>query len=271
MPVHVLLVTALPAEARPLIDHWRLRRDTSSQAFPVYINAENTLHLIVSGIGKINAAAACAHLISQQKVDQAIWLNVGIAGHATHPLGTTFIAHSITDSTHHKTVYPPLTIQPACPTEALISLDSVSDHYPENALVDMEASAFYSTATRYSTAELVQTIKVISDNRNEPSSHITPETASQLITGAIGIISDTIDAMQQLAAQINPPPLPIPDFLATHHFTTTQYNQCIGLLRHCRTLEIPPQQIENLQSLPDARAILHALQLLVHEHPVIYL
>ena len=54
------IVTALPAEARPLRDHFKLCDKLQNTAFALYRNADTAL--IVAGPGKVAAAAATAVL-----------------------------------------------------------------------------------------------------------------------------------------------------------------------------------------------------------------
>ena len=53
------ILTALPCEAKPLIHHYRLN-GRQVHGFRIYENSD--MRLIVSGIGKVAAAAACACL-----------------------------------------------------------------------------------------------------------------------------------------------------------------------------------------------------------------
>ena len=72
------IVVALPAEARPLLDHFRLRDKQHNTAFPIYRNTD--MALIVSGPGKVAAAAATALLAGNRDTPAtSAWLNVGIA------------------------------------------------------------------------------------------------------------------------------------------------------------------------------------------------
>jgi adenosylhomocysteine nucleosidase len=202
--IHALVVTALPAEARPLIDCWGMHRDSASRVFPVYHAQHNgeKISLIVSGIGKINAAAGCAHLYNLCTPPNALWLNAGIAGHAERDRGDAFIAHSIEDSTTGKRWCPPMLFKPGCPSEHLISVDKIIEPYPNNAAVDMEASAFFAIATRYSTAELVQSVKVVSDNSRQGVNQITAANASLWMGDAVDLFQQTISQLRELAAHL---------------------------------------------------------------------
>ncbi len=81
------LVVALPAEARPLIEFFRLKEKTTIGTFRMY--RQEDMSLVISGPGKIAAAAATALLAGSNTTGkQAAWLNIGIAGHATYAIGT---------------------------------------------------------------------------------------------------------------------------------------------------------------------------------------
>ena len=100
------LVVALPAEARPLIKHYSLNRQQAHDAFPLYRNER--MALVVCGPGKIAAATATtwlAELIPGKQ--RAAWLNIGVAGHATHDIGTGLLVNRISDHASNKSWYPP--------------------------------------------------------------------------------------------------------------------------------------------------------------------
>ena len=73
------LVTALPSEAKPIASRLDLEPAHVNCGFPVY--RRNGVALIVSGPGKVNAAAATAllHAFAGCPRD-AVWVNAGIAG-----------------------------------------------------------------------------------------------------------------------------------------------------------------------------------------------
>jgi nucleoside phosphorylase len=81
------MVMATTLEAKPFIDGLSLIRE-SEKPFPVYKN--NNYTLIISGIGKANAAMACAY--SCLTFPNCRIINLGAAGatDANNPLGKTF-------------------------------------------------------------------------------------------------------------------------------------------------------------------------------------
>ena len=88
-----LIVTALDSEARPLLDQYRLRASANSGPFRLYGN-DNIL-LIVSGIGRVNAAAASAYLAALAGPGVHSWLNIGIGGQRDYVLGSAWLASCI--------------------------------------------------------------------------------------------------------------------------------------------------------------------------------
>ena len=96
----------------------------------------------------------------------------------------------------------PILFKPGCPSEHLISVDKMNEPYPNNAAVDMEASAFFAVATRYTKAELVQSVKVVSDNSLHGVDQITAGSASLWMGDAVDLFQQTISQLRELAAHL---------------------------------------------------------------------
>ncbi|MEO0417063.1 MAG: hypothetical protein AAF226_19170, partial [Verrucomicrobiota bacterium] len=65
MTPRIFWVVALRPEANPIIQHWGLKHSAalSSGSFQVFAHPDKNNHfLIISGVGKVNAAAATAWL-----------------------------------------------------------------------------------------------------------------------------------------------------------------------------------------------------------------
>ncbi len=163
----LIILTALPCEGAPIVSKYNLKKQTEINAFQIYKNDQITL--IVSGLGKTAAASAVGfiHALTNLRSHSA-WLNIGIAGHSDLELGAGFIANKIIDCSTQKTYYPPITFTPSCITDQLHTVDQPDSEYHQQGGVDMEAAAFYATASRFSSGELVQCYKVVSDNKQSP-------------------------------------------------------------------------------------------------------
>ncbi len=249
------LVVALPAEARPLIRHFGLRRRPDASPFPLYDN--DGISLIVSGVGKLKAAAAtaCLHAANGAAPDHA-WLNIGIAGNGARALGEGVLAHSIKDAATRRCWYPPLVFQPPCETTAVLTLDRPASAYPETDSVDMEASAVYETASRFSTGELAHCFKIISDNRANPSHAVSAASTEQLVTQKLDEIEAIVRQLRQLAEEmtrLRSPPPEFERFLARWHFTVSERHRLHQLLR-CWQLRVPERQLSPAEFGALARA-----------------
>ena len=58
----IRLVVALKEEAQVILDHYKLKLVNENTIYPIYKNEEETHWLIISGIGRNNAAASTAYL-----------------------------------------------------------------------------------------------------------------------------------------------------------------------------------------------------------------
>lgn len=274
------LVVALKAEAAPLIEHYGLRARTPKGLFAIYEN-DNTA-LTISGVGKTAAAAAVAYLHAVTGERQhAAWLNIGIAGHRDHPLGTLLLAHKITDAYANRHWYPPQVlssqIMPAKLTSCeLICVDAPEAGYTGTALYDMETAGFYAAACRCSTAELVQCLKIVSDNAqapaNTPGNPLKARDVEALVTAQLPAIAQYATALETLGQQLKEwqlPPDELTPYLQHWRFTVTQQHQLKTLLQRQRALQ-PQQPLwqEEYRQLPTGKQVLAAIQQHVDSLPV---
>ena len=202
MPVNIVMAHGL--EAKALVKVLGLERHHASAEFVEYSNS-NKLRLLVSGIGKEAVAAAVTYLGEQQALDDGeirSWLNIGIAGHRDAPLGSAWLGNKITDQASGTSAYPPQLIE-GVEVGSVVTVDEPENTYPLNAAYEMEASAFYAEATKYSTAELVQVFKVISDNLENPISGIDLQSVPSLIAAQAPQILTLIESMSAIVEQYN--------------------------------------------------------------------
>jgi len=283
----LLCVCALQAEAQPLIAHYRLKAIGAvagvgvnpggatagavgvtggfrDGGFRLYAN--DRIVLVVSGIGKINAAAATAHGLAQMPAN-SIALNIGIAG-SDNQLGDIFIAQCI--RADERSVYPPMTFNTELPGITVQSVDQPCMQYQQNVAFDMEASAFVSIARRYVVAELAQSLKIISDNSDHPlidasgelTSRLDKSTIAKLVESRIPEIAGFIDELFSIASEL---PAAVsatmtsnesvhPDshlyyLIETMHFTSSQSQQLQELLNRFRVLGVAlPQTLPSMES-----------------------
>ncbi|MBS3952590.1 MAG: hypothetical protein KGZ88_06555 [Methylomicrobium sp.] len=163
----VFFFVALACEAKPLIARYRLKKHIEIRQFALY--SHDGIYLIVTGIGKIAMSAGVAFSQGLLGGHNPILINVGIAGHRDHPVNTPFIGHKIIDADTKRSFYPPLTYTLPCGSETILTTSHPQLNYDHGQLSDMEASAFYESAGRFSSGELIQCLKVVSDNPSQPA------------------------------------------------------------------------------------------------------
>lgn len=257
------LCVALPAEARPLIHYFRLNHEQAHAAFPLYRNEH--MALVVSGPGKVAAAAATAWLAGLAGAGRpAAWLNIGIAGHATHAIGTGLMVNRITDYASKRSWYPPQVHDLDLPASSLLCVDTPESDYSGDTLYEMEAGGFYPAACRFTTGELVQCFKIVSDNKQQTCTHVNAKLCRQLLTDQLGPVDLVVRALQGLQQQYADRHMPHPDherMIGRWHFTVSQQHQLTRLLQRWTTLAPgQPAWSSALNKLKTATAVLTHLE-----------
>ena len=229
------LVVALAAEARPLLASHRLQ---GVSGHPYRICAGEQTHLIVSGIGKMAAAAATAYLRALIGDTPAAWLNIGIAGHGSQAVGTPLLAHKVVDVASGKPFYPTFTAPPPCRTTLLHTVDRAQPAVGDTAY-DMEASGFCEAAQHFATSERIHCLKVVSDNPQSPYQTLNAEKIEALIESQLDTVAQIGEHLRALSQQLHalhadPPGLA--ELTTRWQFTATQQHQLRGLLVRWQTL-----------------------------------
>ncbi|MFT4583407.1 MAG: adenosylhomocysteine nucleosidase [Gammaproteobacteria bacterium] len=269
MPLRINIVVALPSEARPIIEHLSLRHERTNGGMKFY-RCEN-ISLVVSGVGKTASAMAVGFLAAlADSEDRHIWLNVGIAGHATLPIGTLIIAHTVTDHATGRSLYPSIVFNLPCQSHPVRCFDQPSMDYPFNAICDMESAAFYAAASRITEVEFTQILKIVSDNSESDIRALDRDKIVSLVEENLGALDATLAALVILDKKHRPePPRPALDQLTSRwHFTVTQQAQLRDAARRWALLR--PQNswppMDELRTCGKARDVLsHLVNMLATE------
>ena len=167
-----VLVTALAAEARPLIRHFKLRKDDCPGGIPSY-RSEDTC-LVISGTSKVKAAIATTWILSQTPgMEDSVALNFGFCGcrDRTEPVGTLFLINRIRDVATGRTYYPDILFRHDLMESSVSTHDRpVREERSDGTgtpLVDMEASGFFEAAARFLPPERIICAKLVSDHLEE--------------------------------------------------------------------------------------------------------
>lgn len=206
----ILFVTALQAEAKPVIRHYRLKKDMSAKAFPVYRNGE--IALVISGVGKLRAAAATAFLLTGTEAKNTLLVNLGICGihesSAALPK-TIFTAQKVTDMDTGRDYYPDLCPEIPiksrnlyCFSSPVTKEDAREKNLSAGSLVDMESAGIMDAAERFLFSHQIVLIKIPSDSL-EPEK-VTSDLVEKQIDERIDIIEETVKIICRAMSDENP-------------------------------------------------------------------
>jgi|TARA_E500000178_G_C16883845_1_gene690290 adenosylhomocysteine nucleosidase len=223
-------VIALRNEARPLVEKFKLSK-ISDNPFPLFGNKHH--RLIISGIGRISSAAATGYLLGKMQFRPEPIINFGLAGHGEFKVGDLFLANRIFHEQEKNTHYPPQLLKTGIPSSALQTCDLAESNYLEKIGYDMEAHAFCTVSYKSITRELVQVLKLVSDNPIEPLSGFDPQIASKLIYQQINKIEAVVMEIDSIASEIQPHPVLLEIMSQAEsklHFSETQRHQLSKLI-----------------------------------------
>ena len=244
-------VVALEAEARPLIEQYRLAPGGGERGFKTF--RRDDVALIVAGIGKVAAAAAVSRLHGVTGAERdAVWINVGIAGHGTRPVAEAVLAHKVVDRASGRAWYPPLVFKPPCATDQVTTVDRPERAFDLPGAFEMEASGFVPSAGRFASAELVHCVKIVSDGHSSSLEGLTPEVVRRLVASQLSTVEAVAEACASLSRELRRVDAEAPELgacLERWHFTVTERRELRRLLRRRRTLA--PQQalpVEDLEA-----------------------
>ncbi len=247
-------VVAFKGEAQPIIDFYRLKKVEDSPC-PIFRNDHHSL--IMSGLGREKAVSATQVLNQITRKANQGWINIGIAGHGSLEIGEAFVGGKIIDDSNNECFYPPQVFEHSFEVSSIITCTKPSSNYQTNLGFDMEAHAFYKTACQFSSRELVQVIKIVSDNPAHSHDQIKPNEVPVMIDSHLQKIDALVKQIDEASTTMQPD-LELDQLCeklkGMHSFSVTRAHQLHDLLRHAKAIGLKLSQIEELIiSATDAR------------------
>lgn len=259
------IVVALACEARLFLDRYRLSRLDNLSSYTVFTNKNRTIHLIVSGVGKVKSAAALSYLHAFSGAEtHTCYLNAGIAGAQHHALGELALAHKITDQASGKSFYPLPVLAGSVASLPIITVDKPVAAHQADAWVEMEAAGFHQAALNLVTQEQIHTLKIVSDNAEHEFSQIRAEQVVRLFQKNTETIAKIVNYLLDLSAReflyMRPSPY-FSELITRVHFTHYQRHQLRESLRRWQINypeQNPVNQCAQAQTANAVLAILNA-------------
>ena len=265
------LVCALRCEASPLIRYFEMDKTRHGELFSCYSNPEKGLTLTLSGVGKINSAAAVLYTYTSFDCQPGDgWLNIGIAGHVSAPVGNIYLAHKVTDYSTGKTWYPQHVFTSKIETGNIVTLDKPSINYCEE-IIDMEASGFCELAGRVATFELIHCCKIISDNRENPVQYPSAGLVEELVSTHLESIESVILKLQALSNEMA---RQFPDYVGFRecmqkwHFSSSQQHMLKKLLGRWQVVFPGRNPFESIGTASNSREVIKILEQAIDHVPV---
>ncbi len=160
--IMIYIVTALASEAKPLIDFFTLQK-SDDPYFSIFKN--DSIMLIISGMGKLNSTTATTYLLTVNKIKPAHIINIGISGSANpnHHIGECFLIRKIIDHASHKVIH--LNPKAFLDATTITCFDTPQNDITKlkNTLVDMESFGFYQSSQKFLNKEQITLFKIVSD------------------------------------------------------------------------------------------------------------
>ncbi len=162
----ILFLTALKAEAQPLISTYRLQKDSTTHLY-----SHTHIDLLITGVGAVKTTERLNHYLKQNPdLSQTVVVNVGIAGGNPDQteIGVLYRANAIQDESDRRYFFPDILLRHG---QKEISLTTVSKGITENGerypgLVDMEGSAIFKIMSTTVPPHRLIFLKVVSDLMN---------------------------------------------------------------------------------------------------------
>ena len=103
----IYIFTALYAEAKPLIQRFRLKKNPSEKPFDVFEDAGQTVRLILTGVGAVAACAAVSHICTRYAVGASdLVLNYGSCAGCEKDRGQLCIGNKLIEQRTGRSFYP---------------------------------------------------------------------------------------------------------------------------------------------------------------------
>lgn len=162
----IYIFSAFYAEAKNIIDHYGLKKEKSPEMVRFDVFANESIRLVITGVGEINAVAAVSNIGGAYGIspDDEI-LNVGCgAGYSSDIcMGSIFLGNKLTEQMTGRTFYPDMLMKANFRECEIVTVARVLNEGCDSVVYDMEAAAVYQAAAFFVGPHRMHFIKLVSD------------------------------------------------------------------------------------------------------------
>ena len=267
--VSIRWVVALRAEAKEIINKYKLYSFDHKGPFPIYRSKNQDIWLTISGVGQVNSAAASMYLYQiSTKLQSSIWINIGIAGFEKK-YGEIFRIDKIVSNNNKKTFYPSRVIKNNFSNATLITVDKPGTNYSEKYMIDMEGAAFFQTVSKVSSHELILIIKIVSDNSKNKLETINTANIHNLFKENFHYIEDCLSEYIKLSKEEHSRkklPNKFDEIISMFNFTIAQKYILIDLSKKWVAISPNNNLIDIVRGCKDGKSVISKLKTAIDEN-----
>lgn len=197
MTLHYIY-TALYCEAKPLIEHFRLKKEPQATKYQLF--AGDGIRLVVGGTGALRAAAATAYLLARHGANERdLFLNIGACGAARDgwPCGQAVFCHKVIHRDTGRAYYPDVLVRHPLREGVLetFSRPVTRNMRGETSgdVVDMEGAGCFEAASAFLPPHRIGVVKIVTDDLDATS--VTAARISQYVRQNMPLLEQTMRAL----------------------------------------------------------------------------
>ena len=192
----ICVFSALLCEALPLFSRFGLKQ-VYDYPFSGGVSDDGQIRVIITGIGKTNAAAAVSFACAKYGITKNDFLvNIGTCAGGANRSGA-YLINKVTDNDSGRNYYPDMLYKTGLPESEVTTVSTVATEEMVAAAPDMlwemEASGFADSARLFVPPHRVQLIKAVSDSGAEKETDLTAEVLQGTIERSIDAIANAIE------------------------------------------------------------------------------
>ena len=162
----IYIFSAFYAEAKNIIDHYGLKKEKSPEMVRFDVFANESIRLVITGIGEINAAAAVSNIGGAYGIspyDEILNVGCGAGFSSDICLGSIFLGNKLTEQMTGRTFYPDMLMKANFRECEIVTVARVLNEGCDSVVYDMEAAAVYQAAAFFVGPHRMHFIKLVSD------------------------------------------------------------------------------------------------------------
>ena len=205
----ILILTALKAEASPLIQYYRLRKKEFIESRSLYCGRSITL--LITGVGNTNVQNTLQNYCNQQQIRQHDYIvNIGVAGGNADlgKIGDLFFINKIICEKEGTTYYPNVLFKHGINEASLTTVKNpvVDGNDKYDGLVDMEAMEIRKILKSIIPNDRFIFLKIISDYMDNKCFNIKSfkKLATDIFTNKMSQITNVLNILQRINLNDHP-------------------------------------------------------------------